>query len=397
MDEVNVGVVGIGGTEEKSQAVCRVAVIGIGNMGSYHAKQIYEGKIKSLSLAAVCDTNTERLDWARKDLPGVACFSSHEELLSSGLADAVIIATPHYFHCPIAIDCFQAGRHVLCEKPAGVYAAQVEEMNTAAQKAGTVFSVMFNQRTDPLYREVKRLTDSGVLGRLQRLSWVVTTWYRTQAYYNSSGWRATWAGEGGGVLINQAVHNLDLWQWIYGVPSSLTAFCGFGKYHDIEVEDDVTIHASYEDGRTAVFITSTGEYPGTNRLEITGDKGKLVAENGTLTWWRNNGDNTESQAQLVAIPSPQEPIGHLAILQNFADAIRCGTPLISPGQDGLRSLQITNAAYLSAWENRMVGLPVDSSSFLHQLHEHVTHGRKIIHTVSPVPDGNLSRRWEVRW
>lgn len=397
MNEGNGGGVGIGGPVNKKQSVCRVAVTGIGNMGSYHAKQIYDGQVKGLSLAAVCDTNSDRLDWARKDLPGVACFSSHEELLASGLADAVIIATPHYFHCPIAIDCFHAGRHVLCEKPAGVYASQVEEMNAAAQKAGTVFSIMFNQRTEPLYREAKRLTDSGVLGRLQRLSWVVTTWYRTQAYYNSSSWRATWAGEGGGVLLNQAVHNLDLWQWIYGMPSSLIAFCGFGKYHDIEVEDDVTIHASYEDGRTAVFVTSTGEYPGTNRLEITGEKGKLVAENGMLTWWRNNGDNTETWAQPVAIPIPQEPVGHLAILQNFADAIQCGTPLIAPGQEGLRSLQITNAAYLSAWENRVAELPVDPSSFCHQLQEHVAHGRKIVHTASPVSDGNLSRRWEVRW
>ena len=242
----------------------RVGIIGIGNIGSAHASAIYSGKIPNMELAALCDTNADVRKQLCEKYDDVPIFKTHEELLQSKVCEAVIIATPHYFHPPIAIDAFRAGLHVLTEKPAGVDCASVKEMCSEAELSGKVFGVMFNQRTNKLFREAKKIVSSGELGELKRVVWIITNWYRKQAYYDSGTWRATWSGEGGGVLINQAPHNLDLWQWICGMPESVRAECYVSKFHNIEVEDDATIFAEYPNGATAVFITSTGDYPGTN-------------------------------------------------------------------------------------------------------------------------------------
>lgn len=373
----------------------RVGVVGLGNMGSVHARNLADGRVVGMRLAAVCDCDNERLAWARQEYPGIPGYSAHTDMLDAGGLDALIVATPHYSHSEIAVAGFEHGLHVLCEKPAGVYTAQAKAMDAAARRAGKVFAMMFNQRTDPLFQKVRELVQSGALGKPIRLVWLVTNWYRTQAYYNSGGWRATWAGEGGGVLLNQAVHNLDLWQWIYGVPQTVTAFCGFGKYHSIEVEDDVTIYAGYEQGQTAVFITSTGDFPGTNRLEITGDRGKLVAENGRLTFWEVNADRSDFEQKDVTPVG--EGMGHLGILQNFANAIRLGEPLISPGEEGLHSLSIINAAYLSAWENRTVTLPADEPSFRRHLQERIDNAKDVKPQQTARHEQGYQCRWDVRW
>ena len=215
----------------------RIGIIGIGNMGSAHAKYISAGEIPNAELTAVCDTNPKRLEWAKKNLgEGVLLFEKAEALFESGSVDGVIIATPHYYHPPLAIEAFKSGLHVLIEKPAGVYTKQVREMNEAAEKSGKVFGIMYNQRTSPLYQKLRDLVKSGEVGEIKRINWIITDWYRSQSYYDSGGWRATWAGEGGGGLINQCPHNLDLWQWICGMPVRIRAFCSYGKYHDIEAD-----------------------------------------------------------------------------------------------------------------------------------------------------------------
>ena len=252
----------------------RYGVIGIGNMGTGHVQRLINGNIPGAELTAVCDIKQDRLDWAKKacgDRP-IGYFLDSHELIESGLVDAVMIATPHYFHPIIGIDAFEHGLHVLSEKPIGVYTKKVREFMAAAEKSGKAFGIMYNQRTDAFYQKMREMVKSGELGELKRCVWIITDWYRSQAYYNSGGWRATWAGEGGGVLMNQCPHNLDLWQWIFGMPSAIYANCEYGKYHDIEVEDDVTAMAKYPNGATGVFITTTGEYPCTNRLEITGSR-----------------------------------------------------------------------------------------------------------------------------
>lgn len=356
----------------------RLGIVGLGNMGTGHFYNVFEGKSPSVEITAVCDINPEKLERA-KEYPNVERFTECAKMLDSGLVDAVLIAVPHYDHPTIAMECFKRRIHVLTEKPAGVYARQVREMNEAAEKSGVKFGIMFNQRTNPLYAKAREIVQSGKLGELKRMVWIITNWYRTQAYYNSGSWRATWNGEGGGVLLNQAPHNLDLWQWICGMPKRVRAFCDFGKYHDIGVEDDVTIFGEYENGATATFITTTGEAPGTNRLEISGDKGKIVIEQGKLCWWKlavaerefcftatEGFIAPECEYEEFTAPAPE---GHPQVLEAFAQSILNDTEMIAEGKEGLNSLSISNAAYLSAWTDDWADIPTDEPLFEKYLHE----------------------------
>ena len=271
----------------------KVGIIGIGNMGSAHLRMITGGNIPDMTVTAVCDIDTKKLNAARNTYPALRVFEDYTDLLKNSDTNAVIIAVPHPLHAKIAIEAFKYGKHVLVEKPLDITVSAAEKLCAAARKSGKVFAVMFNQRTNGLFREARRIVNSGELGELKRSVWIITNWYRTQSYYDSGSWRATWAGEGGGVLLNQAPHNLDIWQWICGSPSAVTAFCSVGKFNNIEVEDEATIYAEYENGATGVFITSTGDCPGTNRLEITGTRGKIVLENGLLKLWKLKEDERD--------------------------------------------------------------------------------------------------------
>ncbi|MDF9839188.1 MULTISPECIES: Gfo/Idh/MocA family oxidoreductase [unclassified Paenibacillus] len=358
----------------------RYGIIGVGNMGRAHAFSLLN-EVKGAELTAVCDISPERLEWAAEQLPEqVLRFSTAEELFTSGSIDAVLISTPHYDHPPLAIEALKHGLHVLIEKPAGVFTKAVQDMNDAAAQSDRKFGIMYNQRTNPLYKKLKELIASGELGEIRRTNWIITDWYRSQSYYNSGGWRATWAGEGGGVLLNQDPHQLDLWQWTTGMmPKRVRAFCHFGKYRNIEVEDDVTAYVEYENGATGLFITTTGEAPGTNRFEITGDNGKIVVEDGSLTFWRLRTPEPEFNATYTGgfgqpecwkceIPVDKSNGGsHQGILRNFTNAILNDEPLIAPGEEGIRGLTLSNAMYLSAWTDNWVELPIDADLF----HEHL--------------------------
>jgi predicted dehydrogenase len=382
----------------------KVGIIGVGNMGSTHAANILANKINGLELTAVCDINENKL--APFYEKNVKTFSDYKELISSGLVDSVIIATPHYLHTVIAISAFKAGLNVLTEKPAGVRVSDVLKMNEAALKSGKVFGIMWNQRTNPIYRKAKELVASGKLGQLKRFVWIITNWYRTQSYYDSASWRASWKGEGGGVLLNQAPHNLDLWQWICGMPDEITANCTVGKWHDIEVEDDVTINATYKNGLSATFITSTGEYPGTNRLEISGSKGKIVLEKGKLYLYLLENDErdfcfTETNGfpkykvdEEVFVPTETET-AHNGILQNFTNAILYGEELIAPGIEGINELTLSNAAYLSSWTKKSISLPLDTKQFDSLLKEKID--VSTIKNETENKTSGQSSRWQVRW
>lgn len=384
----------------------RMGIVGIGNMGGAHATTLFGQKIPEMELAALCDIDPGKRAWARERFPGVPVYKHAEELLGSGLADAVLVATPHYFHAPIAIAALERGLHVLSEKPEGVYTRQAEELNrAAAAHRGQVFGIMFNQRTNPLFQKARELVQSGRLGVPKRLVWIVTNWYRNQAYYDSGGWRATWRGEGGGVLLNQAPHNLDLWQWIFGMPLRVRAFLAEGKYHHIEVEDDATLYAEYENGATATFITTTGEHPGTNRLELSGDRGKAVLEDGKLRCWELpaperefcfRGETPEPRYWEYVPTSPET--AHAGILQNFASAVLHGTPLLAPGEEGIRELTLSNAAYLSSWTDSWVTLPLDKEAFERELFRRVEQSRaRDGQVVEEKNDGSYKNRWSVRW
>jgi len=385
----------------------KLGIIGMGNMGKGHLHNILEGLCPSVEVTAVCDIDQKQLDYASQKAEGVACYLDAIEMLDSGKIDSVLIAVPHYSHPVYAMEAFKRGIHVMIEKPAGVYCRQVREMNEAADKASVKFGIMFNQRTNPLYAKAKEIVSSGALGEPKRLVWIVTNWYRTQAYYNSGSWRATWNGEGGGVLLNQAPHNLDLWQWIFGMPDRIRAFCSFGKYHDIGVEDDVTIYGEYSNGASAVFISTTGETPGTNRLEISGDKGKIVIEGGKLKWWKLKVPEREfcytSDKGFATPENEYEEFsdtvveGHPMVLEAFASAILNGTELIADGREGLRSLSISNAAYLSAWTDSWADIPTDEEKFEKYLLEQCEAESPTIRERGSEPIETLRQRWKVRW
>jgi predicted dehydrogenase len=361
----------------------RLGIIGLGVMGQNHARSVLDGKIPGLRLAAVADSDPARVV-KFAPLPG---FATDAALIKSGLVDAVLIATPHYFHVDTGIAALRAGLHVLVEKPIAVQCADGERLVAAHTDRRLVFAAMFNQRSDPLYRKVRALVHGGGLGRIRRVQWTVTNWFRPQAYYRLSAWRATWAGEGGGVLLNQCPHNLDLFGWIFGSPERVRGFCSFGKYHDIEVEDDVTAYFELPGGATATFIASTGEAPGTNRLEVMAENGRLVAENGALRFTRNRvpaAQFSRTTKEPFAAPPTTERVftfkdaggQHVAILRNFAAAIRRGVPLIAPAAEGLRSVGLANAILLSSWTGRAVDLPFDSAVYARWLRRKIAGARR---------------------
>lgn len=375
----------------------RFGIIGLGNMGSGHFNWLKNGEIEGAELSAVCDIKPERLKWAAEQYNGeLPAFEDYNKLLDSGLIDAVIIATPHYLHPIIALEAFKRRIAVLSEKPIGVYTKKIRELNEAAEASGVPFGIMYNQRTNPVYQKMRELVQSGQLGQLKRGVWLITNWYRPQAYYNSGTWRATWAGEGGGVLLNQCPHNLDLWQWIFGMPSSVRAFMSFGKYHDIEVEDDVTIYSEYANGATGLFVTSTAEAPGTNRFEISGSGGKLVYEDGKLRFWKLKTDERVFNAETtVPFSAPQceliefEPSAspeHRGILRNFTNHLLNGEPLLAPGCEGINGLSISNAAHQSQWSgNSKVTLPNDGEVYYEMLKEKIKTSRaKPEYSTAPV-------------
>src|SRR6266404_1458520 len=348
----------------------RLGIIGLGNMGLGHADNIMSGRVSRCQITAVCDPAPAKI--AR--FPHAKGFTRGEELIRSDAIDAVLIATPHFDHTVCGIDALQAGLHVLVEKPISAHKADGERLIAAQKDPKLVFAVMFQQRTDPCYQKVRELIQSGELGRIRRINWIITNWFRTEAYYKLGSWRATWAGEGGGVLTNQCTHNLDLFQWFFGMPKRVRGFCGLGRYHDIEVEDDVTAYFEYADGATAVFITSTGEAPGTNRLEIAAENGRLVFEDDALSFTKNEAPMSEfsrNATKPFAAPAtkefkftfPSRGGQHVEMLQNFVDAILDGRPLIAPAPEGIHSIELANAIAFSAAHNQTIELPLDAAAY----------------------------------
>ena len=361
----------------------RLGILGGGNIAFTHINNVLSGKCPGVTITAVAERRENRHDQFRAMIPGVAMFNESLDLIRSGLCDAVLVATPHYQHPELTVAALDAGLHVLCEKPAGVYSLQVRDMIAAADRHPELtFAMMFNQRTNCVYRKIKELLDTGALGQLKRVNWIVTDWYRTEQYYASGAWRATWVGEGGGVLLNQCPHQLDLMQWLFGLPKRVHAFLHEGKWHDIEVEDDVTAYLEYENGATGVFITTTGDAPGSNRLEITGTLGRLVCENDVLTfdrltvdereWCRTSAEGFEKPPmETFSVEVDGRNLQHVEVLNAFADHIEHGTPLVADGREGLKGLLLSNAIHLSGWTGETVELPFDEARFLSLLNQKI--------------------------
>lgn len=368
--------------------VVRIGIIGIGNMGSGHVKSLLEGKVPEMKLTAVADRSEARRDWAKETVPAdVKIYEEGVDLINGDECDAVLIAVPHYQHPELAMKAFAVGKHVMCEKPAGVYTKQVREMNEAAEKSDVVFAMMFNQRTNCIYRKMHEIVTSGEMGAIKRVNWIITDWYRTKSYYESGSWRATWDGEGGGVLLNQCPHNLDLLQWICGMPSKVRAFCHEGKWHDIEVEDDVTAYLEYPNGATGVFVTTTADAPGTNRFEVTMEMGKLVCEDDKLTLYKLSenertfcetakGGFDKPACEKIEVETDGENEQHVGVLKAFTSHILHGTPLVAEGKEGIWGLTLSNAMHLSSWLEKPVEVPFDEDLFLEELNKRRKTSRK---------------------
>lgn len=381
----------------------RFGIVGIGNIGNSHAPRFLDGRVPGAELTAICDTDPARL--AR--FPQVKGWTDSAALIRSGEIDALLIATPHYDHVPIGIDALNHGLHVLIEKPLAVHVADCERLLAAHTDPKQVFGVMFNTRTVKRYQKLHELLRSGELGRIRRINWILTDWFRSEAYYRSSPWRATWDGEGGGILVNQLPHDLDLFQWMFGLPKRVRAFCPLGKHHDIEVEDEINALMEFEDGATAVMVATTGEAPGTDRREIITDRGRVLVLADRLEWTRTemsvevfNRTTTEGfaapKSEVVTIPVDPTPAGqHTEVIQRFVGAIHEGTPLIAPATEGTASVALANAIILSSWQDRTVELPLDAAAFEAALNERRRHSRYrpgIPPTTSAVVDMTASFR-----
>ena len=380
----------------------RIGVIGMGNIGRFYADHLKSGKIERCELTAVCSTTPEKLS----GYSPVKVFGNAIELMESNFVDAVLIATPHFHHTTLGIAAIKRGLHLLVEKPISAHKADAQKLISAWKKAGPlrpVFATMLQFRIEPKYRKIRDILLSGELGQLVRVNWIVTDWFRTESYYSSGNWRATWAGEGGGVLLNQATHNLDIICWLFGLPDKVMGFCGLGRYHDIEVEDDVTAYMEFAGGATGVFITSTGESPGTNRLEITGTMGKIILEKDKLLFHRNAVSMTEfsrkaesgfarPEVTITEIPfaNAQEPA--LAMIRNFISAVLDGTPLVAPGEEGLPSVELANMMALSSIHEKAIHAPLNARIYKEELEKRIKKSsRKTKKTKARVED--ITQSW----
>ncbi|MGX7350029.1 Gfo/Idh/MocA family protein [Dolosicoccus paucivorans] len=373
----------------------RLGIIGYGTQGGFYGGLIANGQVPSMSVGAVAEIDENQDARIKENHPDVTIYRDYKKMVDSGEVDAVITTVPHYLHPEMAEYALSKGIHVLNEKPAGVYTKQVKELNNFAADQDATYAIMFNQRNNPLYQKIKEVVANGEIGDIRRTNWLITTWWRPQAYYEQSEWRATWGGEGGGVLVNQAPHQLDLIQWIAGVPEKVYSKVFYGSHRDIPVEDEVTIVMDYGNGATGTFVTCTHDILGTDRLEIHGDKGKIVVEDSkTAKIYRlkeseneiNKNMDVEGVRRLfmgelniedmfeVETFAEETPWGeqHAGVLENFARHILHGDELLAPGSDGINGVRLANATHLSDWLGKEVSLAdFDDDLYLEELNKRI--------------------------
>lgn len=363
-----------------AEKTVRIALIGFGSMGKNYARMLYAGLVPELKLSGVCCRNGAGQALLREEFPGVRIYENVEQMQRHEEEfDAVLIVTPHATHVELGFAMAKLGKHFLMDKPAGVYASRVQELVEFCRERGVSFGMMFNNRMLPAFRIAQDYIRSGKLGRLHRAVWVCNSWYRSPVYHRSAPWRSSWQGEGGGLLINQNQHYLDIWQWLFGMPEKLYAAMEFGRYNDFAVDDAVDIQFVHSGGFHGTMVSATGEAPGVNRLEIWGEKGCLTVQDGARVFWDENALSTVEFGKVnevpfgtpphtrVEIPVEKAENPYLLAFGNFAGHLLRGEPLFADGMDGLRTVQLTNAAYLSGWQEKRVSVPVDAEAFQKEL------------------------------
>ncbi|MEM3041144.1 MAG: Gfo/Idh/MocA family oxidoreductase [Nitrososphaerota archaeon] len=290
-------------------------------------------------------------------------YTDYKEMLQKAPVDAVIINTPHHLHHPIAMEAMKAGKHVLVDKPMAISLREADEMIREAERRRVRLGVIFQSRFDPIIRKVKVATEEGEFGKLI-LGEAVVEWFRTQEYYDNSSWRGRWATEGGGALINQSIHTIDLLTWIMGPPKYLWAQIDTVA-HKIEVEDLAVAAIRFENGALGVIQGSTAVYPGlATRLEIHGTKGTAIIEGEVLKRWSVVGEEeviaegAKEGLKSWARPELVPATNHASLIKDFAQAILEAREPYVDGVEGRRSLEIIMAIYKSATSNRTVDFPV---------------------------------------
>lgn len=375
----------------------KLGIIGYGQQGGFYGSLVAEGKVENMTVVAVTDIDEAKDEKIKADFPDAKIYRDYKEMVNSGDVDAVLTAVPHYLHPEMAIYALQNNKHVLNEKPAGVYTEQVKKLNEVAEakKDEVTYAIMFNQRNNPLYQKIKEIVENGEIGNIRRTNWIITTWWRPQAYYDMSDWRATWGAEGGGVLVNQAPHQLDLIQWIAGVPKSVFSNVKYGYQRDIPVEDEVTAMIDYGNGASGVFVTCTHDIIGTDRLEILGDKGKIVVEDSKtayITRMKKSENELNKEMDFEGVKdlfmgkldvselwetetfTEESPWGeqHAGVLRNFAANILDNEPLLAPGSEGINGVRLANAIHLSDWLGKEVTLDdFDDALYLEELNKRI--------------------------
>lgn len=373
----------------------KFGIIGYGTEGSMYGKFIAEGMVENIELVAVCDIDEDKLEKAKEVHGDIKTFTDYKEMIDSGLVEGVVTCVPHYLHPEMAIYGLTHDVHVLNEKPAGVYTKQVKELNEVAKKSDKTYALFFNQRTNPLYRKLKEILDKGELGPIRRTNWIITTWWRPDAYYEQSEWRATWGGEGGGVLVNQAPHQLDLIQWMTGAPDRVYSSVHYGYQRNIAVDDQVHFIMEYDDGRTGVFVTNTNEIIGTDRLEIVCDGGKIVVDDSKkATIYRLKETENELNEKMsiddvkmlfagqmkfddlyeTEVIEENSVWGgqHCEVMRNFAAHILDGEELLANGAEGINGVRLANAVHLSSWLGEPVSVKdFDDDKYLELLNEKI--------------------------
>ncbi|MBZ6527931.1 Gfo/Idh/MocA family oxidoreductase [Aerococcaceae bacterium DSM 111021] len=380
----------------------KLGIIGYGQQGGFYGSLVAEGKVENMTVVAVTDIDEAKDEKIKADFPDAKIYRDYKEMVNSGDVDAVLTAVPHYLHPEMAIYALENGLHVLNEKPAGVYTEQVKKLNEVAEskKDELTYAIMFNQRNNPLYQKIKAIVENGEIGNIRRTNWIITTWWRPQAYYDMSAWRATWGAEGGGVLVNQAPHQLDLLQWIAGVPKSVFSNVKYGYQRDIPVEDEVTAMIDYGNGASGVFVTCTHDIIGTDRLEILGDKGKIVVEDSKtayITRMKKSENELNKEMDFEGVKdlfmgkldvselwetetfTEESPWGeqHAGVLRNFAANILENEPLLAPGSEGINGVRLANAIHLSDWLGKEVTLDdFDDALYLEELNKRIANEGK---------------------
>ena len=357
----------------------RFAVIGVGRMGMTHAVNLYKGRVRGATLSAVCDTDPKVLEDCRRRFPSVRAYADHHALIEERAVDAVLIATPHYAHEEIAVDCISHGIHTLTEKPISVTTARAKHIAAvAAEHPEVIAAVSYNQRSNRMYRRARQMLADGTLGDIVRVNFIITNWYRSQAYYDQGGWRASYNGEGGGCLINQCIHQLDVLQWLIGMPRAIKANSRtVGR--NITVENDVTATLIY-DGFDCSFSASTHEMGGINRLEIVCDKGRLVIYPTRMEIYRHRSErevNADTKQGYGFAKTTKSTYGYglfrlisdtiygqqLRSLRAFSSAIEGKGEPLAYAHEGVNALQIINGIYLASYTDATVSIPLDDTAY----------------------------------